>query len=65
MTNPQILDASRRCGINQNGIYGLNLKKLNAESNKYITNVSYISNFQILNASWSGIGQNRISELDL
>ena len=39
MTNLKKLDASGKCGIDQNGICGLNLTKLKAENNMKIKNV--------------------------
>ena len=58
--NLQKLDASGSCGINQNGICGLNfLKKLYAYDNLKIVNVSFMHNLEILSAGGNcGIDQN-------
>ena len=65
MTNLQILDASDS-KINQIGIQGLNLFKLNAHDNTKITNVSFMTNLKILDASGTcGINQIGILGLNL
>ena len=73
MKNFKKLNASQNllrnqiCGIDQNGINGLNLIELDAENNKKINNVSFMSNLQKLNASGEecGINQNGINDLNL
>ena len=42
MNNLQKLNAADDCGIDQNGINGLNLIELNASNNKKINNVSFV-----------------------
>jgi hypothetical protein len=60
------LNAEGNCGIDQNGINGLDLVKLKASYNKKITNVSMISSLKILHACGNcGIDQNGINGLDL
>ena len=66
MMNLKILYASGDCGIDQNGIKGLNLEKLNAENNEKIEDVSHMKNLKILCASGCcGIDQNGIKGLNL
>ena len=66
MKSLQILYAFGECGINQKGIEGLNLIKLNARNNSKITNVSHMKSLQILNATgYCGIDQRGIEGLNL
>jgi hypothetical protein len=62
----KILNASFDCGIDQNGIDGLDLVNLDAELNKKIVNVSFMKHLKILNASIKcGIDQSGIDGSDL
>lgn len=78
MTNLQTLYASagfpigrgypiaRYCGINNEGIENLNLKKLFAANNSGITNVNHMSNLKILDASqYCGLNNEGIKDLNL
>ena len=49
MNNLQKLDAGEDCGIDQNGIEGLNLIELNVYDNGKIIDVSFMKNLQKLN----------------
>ena len=62
MKNLKILDARGICGIDQNGINGLDLIELYVGDNKKIKNVSFMGNLKILSAYGScGIDQNGIN----
>src|ERR1700761_208000 len=63
----KILDASSKCGINQNSIKDLHLTKLYANDNEKIKDVSQMaSTLKILGASYKcGIDQNGIKDLHL
>src|SRR2546430_1475517 len=66
MTNLRELDASENCGIDQNGIKGLNLIKLKVYNNPKIQDVSWMTNLRKLDSSWNcGIDQNGIKGLNL
>ena len=67
MSNLRVLWAEEgECGINQNGIKGLNLEELRASRNSKIKNVSYMKNLKFLGACGDcGIDQNGIKDLDL
>jgi hypothetical protein len=66
MKQLKILSANFESGIDQNGIYGLDLIELYVDDNEKITNVSFMKNLKILSASFkSGIDQNGIYDLDL
>jgi len=66
MKSLQILYAYGDCGIDQQGIEGLNLIGLYASNNSKITNVSHMKSLQILDASYDcGINQEGIEGLNL
>lgn len=66
MSKLKFLDASGTCGINDNGILGLNLKKLYVGNNPNITNVSRMTNLKILRANGNcGINNKGILGLNL
>ena len=66
MSNLKLLKCGYHCGIDQKGIMGLNLTKLNAWDNPRIVDVSWMSNLKILDCSWDcGIDQNGIKGLKL
>ena len=66
MKSLQILYASGDCGINQQGIEGLNLLEFNASNNSKITNISQMKSLQILYANGDcGINQQGIEGLNL
>ena len=50
MQNLKVLDIRADCGIDQNGIIGLDLVKLDARNNSKITDVSFMKNLKILHA---------------
>ena len=47
MKNLKILDASYHCGIDQKGIEGLNLIKLDVYKNEKINNVSFMKKINV------------------
>src|SRR5882724_472483 len=51
MASLKVLNARHHCGINQNGIKGLNLVTLNASNNSHIVDVSFMTRLKILDAS--------------
>ena len=51
MINLQKLNASRNCGIDNDGIKGLNLIELYVSNNPKITNVNWMKKIQKLDAS--------------
>ena len=54
------------CGIDDNGIKNLNLKKLNAYNNQKITDVNHMTNLEDLNTGlYSGIDDNGIKKINL
>jgi hypothetical protein len=66
MKKLKILKARGDCGIEQNGIDGLDLIGLHVSGNKKITNVSFMKKLKILDASLHcGIDQNGLNGLDL
>ena len=66
MKKLKILHANGGCGIDQNGIFGLDLVELDASLNNKVTNVSFMRNLKKLYAYCScGIDQNGINGLDL
>ena len=66
MTNLRKLNASGFCGINQEGIKGLNLIELNAEYNPKITDVSFMKKLRKLDAGFNcGITPEGIRGLNL
>jgi hypothetical protein len=66
MKTLKFLDASGCCGIDQNGIVGLNLVELRVANNNEIINVTFMKKLKILDASGRcGIDQNGINGLDL
>ena len=66
MSNLQKLNARGDCGIDQNGITGLNLIELDATCNDKIKNVSFMSNLKKLGASGDcGIDQKSVCGLNL
>ena len=66
MKKLQKLNARGNCGIDQNGINGLNLIKLDAAYNPKIIDVSFMKKLQILYAEGNcGIDQNGILGLNL
>ena len=66
MRNLKVLHAFGHCGIDQEGIVGLDLVKLNAGNNTKIKNVSYMRNLKVLHAfGHCGINQEGIAGLDL
>jgi hypothetical protein len=71
MKNLKFLDAHGSCGIDQKGIDGLDLIKLNIDNNDNIKNVSFMKNLKVLWASdnrfcgYCKFGQNGIHGLNL
>ena len=65
MKNLKILHAEDKCGIDQNGIRGLNLKKLYAHDNKGIYNVSFMKKLKYLDISGEkcGVDQNGLWQI--
>src|SRR5271154_6099103 len=66
MTNLKTLIMHDHCGIDQNGIRGLNLVKLNIGANKKIKDVSFMTNLKtLIMYDHCGIDQNGIRGLNL
>lgn len=66
ITNLKILWARNKCGINQEGIKGLNLIELCITNNKSISNVSWMINLKKLEAGGeSSLWQYGLGKLDL
>ena len=62
----QLNAAGQYCGIDQEGIQGLDLERLSASHNPKITSVAHMKQLRKLDAGWEcGIDQEGIKGLDL
>ena len=66
LTKLKVLDATMRSGIDDVGLYNLNLKELHVWGNIKITNLNHMTTLEILDVSGEcGIGDEGIIELNL